>query len=328
MIYKSYLIEKDISQLKTNIALFFGVNLGLKNDFKKLIKNANKNSEIIILNQDDVLKNSNLIYNEIRNGSLFTEKKIFFVDDATDKLLTTIEDIENLVSDQKIYLFSDILEKKSKLRNFIEKSNKSSAIACYEDNDITLKNIVQIKLRGFTGLTPKNINLIVENCNLDRAKLNNELEKILIFFDNKNINLEKLEILLNLKTNEDFNKLKDAALLGRKNETNKLLSDTLIDPDKNIFYLNIINQRLLRLLEISDTQNNEIESKVNSLKPPIFWKDKTNFISQAKKWQGEKINKMLKKTYGIERLIKSNSLINKNILIKNLVIDICENANS
>ena len=40
----------------------------------------------------------------------------------------------------------------------------------------------QIKLRGFTGLTPKNINLIVENCNLDRAKLNNELEKILIFF--------------------------------------------------------------------------------------------------------------------------------------------------
>ncbi len=78
MIYKSYLIEKDISQLKTNIALFFGVNLGLKNDFKKLIKNANKNSEIIILNQDDVLKNSNLIYNEIRNGSLFTEKKIFF----------------------------------------------------------------------------------------------------------------------------------------------------------------------------------------------------------------------------------------------------------
>ena len=78
MIYKSYLIEKDISQLKTNIALFFGVNLGLKNDFKKLIKNANKNSEIIILNQDDVLKNSNLIYNEISNGSLFTEKKNFF----------------------------------------------------------------------------------------------------------------------------------------------------------------------------------------------------------------------------------------------------------
>ena len=163
------------------------------------------------------------------------KKKIFFVDDATDKLLTTIEDIENLVSDQKIYLFSDILEKKSKLRNFIEKSNKSSAIACYEDNDITLKNIVQIKLRGFTGLTPKNINLIVENCNLDRAKLNNELEKILIFFDNKNINLEKLEILLNSKTNEDFNKLKDAALLGRKNETNKLLSDTLIDLIKTFF---------------------------------------------------------------------------------------------
>ena len=328
MIYKSYLIEKDIRQLKTNIALFYGTNLGLKNEFKKIIKESNTNCEIFRLNQDDLLKNNNLIFNEITNGSLFSEKKIFFIEDVTDKFLGIIENIENIVTDQKIYLFSDILEKKSKLRNFFEKSNKSSTIACYEDNNITMKTIVQNKLREFTGLTPININLIVENSNLDRAKLNNELEKISIYFNNKIIDTEKLEILLNARSNEDFNKLKDAALLGEKNETNRLLSDTLIDPDKNILYLNVINQRLLRLSEISNAKNETIDSRVNSLKPPIFWKDKTNFISQAKKWPGEKIKKILKKTYELEKQIKSNSYINKNILIKKLVIDICDKANS
>ena len=191
-----------------------------------------------------------------------------------------------------------------------------------------MKTIVQNKLREFTGLTPININLIVENSNLDRAKLNNELEKISIYFNNKIIDTEKLEILLNARSNEDFNKLKDAALLGEKNETNKLLSDTLIDPDKNILYLNVINQRLLRLSEISNAKIENIDSRVNSLKPPIFWKDKTNFISQAKKWPGKKIKKILKKTYELEKQIKSNSYINKNILIKKLVIDICDKANS
>ena len=36
------------------------------------------------------------------------------------------------------------------------------------------------------GLTLENINLIIDNCNLDRVKLDNELEKIILFFqDNK-----------------------------------------------------------------------------------------------------------------------------------------------
>ena len=79
MIYKSYLIEKDISQLNTNMALFFGINLGLKNEFKKIIKKANVDYKILRFNQDEVLKNQNLIFREINNGSLFEDKKIFFI---------------------------------------------------------------------------------------------------------------------------------------------------------------------------------------------------------------------------------------------------------
>ena len=166
------------------------------------------------------------------------------------------------------------------------------------------------------------------NGNLDRAKLNNELEKIKTFFQDKIIKSEKLELLLNNKSNEDFDKLKDQAFLGNKKNTNKLLSETIIDNEKNIFYLNVINQRLYKISENLNNNGNTLEAKINSLKPPIFWKDKPNFISQAKKWNKSKIKNVLKETYLLEKEIKSNSIIDKNVLVKKLIVDICQIANS
>ena len=178
-----------------------------------------------------------------------------------------------------------------------------------------------------SGLSPQNINLIYEYTGLDRSKLNNELDKILLYFHSKKIEFEKLEELLNYKSNNDFNNLKDAALLGNKLNTNKLLSDTELEPEKNVFYINLINQRLYRLLEINKSIKLPTEETISKLKPPIFWKDKSNILIQSKKWSQVKIKKMLKKTYNLEKNIKSNSLVEKNVLLKKLMIEICNLAN-
>ena len=328
MIYKSFLIENNLNNLKEKISLFYGENLGLKNDFKITIKKNNPDSEIIYLNQDEIIQNNGTLIKEITNVSLFEKNKIFFIENVNDKFFVLLKEIEEIISDNKLFLFSNILDKKSKLRNYVEKSEICAAVPCYADNDLSLKKLVQIKLKGFSGLTGKNINIILEHTNLDRAKLNNEIEKIKIFFQDKIIQSEKLEILLNNNSNYDFDKLKDYALLGNKIATNKLLSETIIDDEKNILYLNAINQRLYRLSEIMSIEHQTIDNRINSLKPPIFWKDKPNFIAQVKKWDKKKINNALEKTYILEKEIKSNSLINKNVLVKKLIIDICQIANA
>ena len=328
MILKSYIVEQDINKIDKNISLFYGENLGLINDFKKLIIEANKNTTIIRLNEEEVLKKDVILFREISNSSLFEEKKAIFIDQVSDKILNQILEIENISTDIKIYLFSGVLEKKSKLRNYFEKSKDSCSIACYEDNNITLKNIIQRKLKDFKGINMQNINLILEHSNYSRAKLNNELDKINDFFHDKVLNVEKLEDLLNLKTNDDFNKLKDAAFMGEKMNTNRLLSDTVLEEDRNFFYLNSINQRLGKLLEINKSSAENLEIAVNNLKPPVFWKDKQNVINQAKKWNKNKIKSIMKKTYDIEIKIKSNSIINKKLLIKKLLVDLCSLANA
>ena len=52
------------------------------------------------------------------------------------------------------------------------------------------------------------------------------------------------------------------------------------------------------------------------------------FLGQARKWDQEKIQRFLEKTYQIEKKIKSNSIIDKSIIMKNLLVDICVTANS
>lgn len=75
MLYKSYLIEENINKVDKKIFLFYGENIGLKEDFKKKIKLGNSKSEIINFNQDEILKNDQQIFNEFNNFSLFDKKK-------------------------------------------------------------------------------------------------------------------------------------------------------------------------------------------------------------------------------------------------------------
>ena len=258
------------------------------------------------------------------------KKKTIFIEQTNDKILDIFEEIIEKIKNEKIFIFANILDKKSKLRSYFEKSKICGISACYQDNEITIKKIITSKLVGFQGLTPQVINLIIQSSGLDRNKINNEIEKIISCFRDKKIDLTKIDQLLNIKTNDDFNELKDEALSGNLAKTNRLLADTVFETENNFYYLNSINQRINRLCKIDEmkTDLSNIESLITSLKPPVFWKDKPTLIEQSKKWNKKKLQAALEKTYNTELEIKSNSSIRKDLLIKNLIIELCTTANS
>ena len=328
MNFKSYEVEKNIRTLDNKISLFYGQNLGLKNDLKKKIKITFPKATIYNYEQEGIIKNKDNFVNEVFNGSLFNEEKIYFLENTTDKILSLVQELEEKIEKQRIYLFAEILDKKSKIRNYFEKSKKLAIIPCYEDTEINLKTIISEKLKGFEGLSYDALKTILDNSNLDRIRLNNEITKIQSFFINKKINTIELSKLLNPNENDNFNLLKDAAISGETKKTSKLLSETLLEEDKIMFYLAVINQRIQKINEILSIKNLPIEETINSMKPPIFWKDKPRIIAQTKKWNYRKIKNALARTFELEVRTKTSSLINKKILLKKLFIDICELANA
>ena len=214
MILKSFLIEKNISQLNEyNVNLVYGENLGLKDDIKNAIKIHLKGYDQISFNQDEIIKNNKLLHEQIYNVSLFSKKKIIFLNEISDKIRDSlIEFIEKPTLEVKIFLFAQNLEKKSVIRQLFEKEKKLGIIACYQDNERTLAYYIRKKLEGYNGLTQEIINFIISNSGLDRKTISHEIEKIKSLFLDKKIKIEKLPELLNNNNNLDFNDVRDSCL--------------------------------------------------------------------------------------------------------------------
>ena len=124
MIIKSYEIKKNISKLiENNFFLLYGENFGLKKDIKNFITNElkqkNNSIEILSLYESEIINNKDNFFNLIYSGSLFSKKKIITIYESTDKIIDTIKEAHKKYS-KDIYLifFSNVLEKKSKIRIF------------------------------------------------------------------------------------------------------------------------------------------------------------------------------------------------------------------
>jgi DNA polymerase-3 subunit delta len=328
VILKSYIIEKDLTILnKYSSILAYGTNAGIKDDLKSKIRNNYKDVEIINLFEDFILKNKGIFYDTISNQSLFFDRKIIFINNASEKIFDILEN-HLKVKNVQIYIFSENLDKKSKLRKLFEKEKDLAIFACYEDNERSLSDYIKNELSEYKGLTGEICNFIISNCNTSRKEVQNEIEKIKILFSDKIIEKSKLFSLLNQKENTNFDEVRDRALAGEKSKLNKNLSEIDLLNEECFFYLNNLGFRIQRLIDIKNTINENKSSfeldDIDNIKPPIFWKDKPMFVSQLRNLSLKKLNEIYTKINTTEILMKKNSQINNAVLIKNLLIDIAK----
>ena len=110
MIIKSYEVQKNKSNLsKYNFFLLYGENFGLKKDIKDIIKIAikqkNDSLEMLSVYETEIFDNEENFYNSIYSGSLFSNKKIITIFDATDKIMKKIDSVYDTYNDKISILF-------------------------------------------------------------------------------------------------------------------------------------------------------------------------------------------------------------------------------
>ncbi len=332
MILKSFIVEKNISIVDQYfVTLFYGENIGLKDDLKEKLKEKYKHHEQINFSQDEIIKNEKLLENQIYNVSLFNENKVLFINEITDKIKKKIlEIIEKPQNNVKIFLFGENLEKKSSLRSHFEKNKNTCIIPCYQDNHRTLSEYLRKKLSGFDGINQEITNLLIENSGLDRKVLNNEIDKIKVLFLDKKIRSEKLDNLINNTYNLDFDELRDSCLEGNKEKLNRNLSNIVLQNEDTYFYLNNLSLRIEKLLKLQKQFkiDRNMDLAIENMKPKIFWKDKPIFMRQIEKWNLEKLEKAKKNLFDTEIKMKTKLNNYNNTLIKNLLVNLYIIGNS
>ena len=332
MIFKSFIVEKNISLLDNYYAvLFYGENIGLKDDFKNFVKKHNKDYEQISFHQNEIIKNSNLLDEQISNTSLFSKKKIIIINDFSEKLKNNIIEItQKIREDVKIFLFSENLDKRSTARSHFENEKSLAIVPCYQDNEKTLSIYLKNKLKDYQGLSQELVNMLIKNSGMDRKVLSQEIEKIKGLFLKKKIDQEKVIRLINNAYNIDFDQLRDSCLEANKKDLNKNLGNISLQSEKAYFYLSNLSARIQKLLDLNKLliENNNVDLAIDAMKPKIFWKDKPVFKKQLKIWDLEKLEKAKKITLQTEIMIKTKLSSLSDILIKKLLIELCDLAHA
>ena len=128
MIVKNHELKR-LDLLEFKLILFYGKNEGLKFEIIENFLNKFK-GQVYKYDENEFIGNFDLIFTEMINSSLFDDKKLIILSRITEKIFKYVEEIDKKnTSDVTIILNSGVLEKKSKLRNFFEKSKLLSANA-------------------------------------------------------------------------------------------------------------------------------------------------------------------------------------------------------
>ena len=308
--------------------LLYGNNKGLIEEIiqKNLKPILPKN--IYNYDEKEILNNLENFKENINNRSFFESDKLIIIKRISDKILKIINDIiDKNLEDIAIILVAENLEKKSKIRNFFEKEANTVCIPFYEDNKLTLGQVVQEFLRKKNlKLSQQNINIIVERSRGDRINLNNELNKIENFLNNKkNISEEEILKITNLAENYQVGELVDSSLAKNKSRTLTILNENNFNSEDCILITRIYLNKLKRLLKIKTEQqkSGNLDNVISSFRPPIFWKEKEIVKDQIKKLDYSQIKKLIIKTNDIEFQIKKNPtssiFIVSNFILENAV---------
>ena len=327
MIIKTFEIKKNNLDYQ-NFFLIYGENEGLKKEIINILK-KNLSGSINNFDEIQIINNKELFYEKVYNKSLFEKEKILIINRCSEKIYDVIETLlEKKISETKIILNANILEKKSKLRGLFEKSKELVIIPTYKDTSVTLIEIAKKFFYNYKiSISQETINLLVNRCNGDRGHLKSELDKILIYVqDKKNINLEEIFKLTNLSENFSINELVDTSLSKNTKKTSEILNESNYKSEDGILILRTFLQKAKRLLNLYEKhdQNLSFDSLINNHAPPIFWKDKPIIKKQLECWSKSKIKDLIMNINKTEIFIKKNSSISL-MLVFNLIYETSNN---
>ncbi len=316
MILKTYDLDKNVN---AKIFLFHGVNDGQKEEIIEKKFKPFFGENLFKYFENEIFSNIDNFYNQVLSKSFFDKKKLIIIKDASDKIKNEIEILkEKNLDDIKIILISNILDKKSKLRNLFEKEIDLVSIAFYSDDNQTLSTITKkFFSKKNISISQESINLIVSRANGDRKNLNNEFSKIESFLtDKKKITIEEIYILTNLSENYSINELVDNCLAKNKDKILYIINENNFSIEDTIIIVRTFLTKAKRLIKLNQNiqTHQSIDKAIINFKPSIFWKDKEIVKKQIKIWTLDKTYKLIDEINKIELNIKKNSINSLKIL--------------
>ena len=320
MIIRDYQLINSINSDSFQSFLIYGPNEGLVRENIDIIYKCfseGSDCERINVNGNQLDESISFLNDEISTVSLFSEKKFLVLESIKEKHASIIEDA--LILDFKntcMVVKQDNLMKSSKIRKLYETSKNHFSLACYDDDIKVLSSLLEKFQKDHNISFDSDVkSFLLNNLSNDRMVIKNELEKILLSLseDDKKVDVEKLRNILHDSAHTDLQQINNSILFGNTEKGSKSLEKLFNLGTNPLVILKSFNNYIMRirLTQIELSKGEQFDEAIKVLRPPVFWKEKSDFKRHCLMWPANVIENIINEVLSSEIKCMTNNVIAK-----------------
>lgn len=265
------------------------------------------------LTEAELLADGARLADELSAISMLGGRRVILVRDAGDKLTKIVEDASACFhEDVFLILLADELSTRSSLRGWFEKEPEAAALACYRDEVRDVQEVVRRKLsEAGIQIDREAMGYLVQQLGNDRYVTYQELDKLITYAgEDKRLTLEDIRVLVDYNRETRMDDLVNAAADRNVKSLDGMLAVLLREGVQPIVYLRALQRYFNRLYHIRAQMavGSTAQQVIQSLRPPVFFKQVPLLTRHVEHWQGEQIVRALNLLVSAELACKSSDM--------------------
>lgn len=235
-----------------------------------------------------------------RAMSLMGGSPVVRIRDATDTVMSILEGfLEEGGGIHPIVVEAGELTPKSKIRSLFEKRDDAAAIGCYADEGRDLRSVVAASLSAANVRIDNDaMTALLERLGADRMAVRQEIEKLVLYAgvgEGGSISIQDVEAVIGDGADMSLDDVAMATGSGDLAALQTALTRARAEGLDTTAILRGVLRHFERLLEVSGEIANgaSVDSALGKLRPPVFFKVKSNFAAQARKWKPAELARAL-----------------------------------
>lgn len=298
--------------------LVYGPDDGLVQEYCKSIERAvlGKDREdfaFFEIEAERLLEDGGLLADELRTVHMLAPKRLIFIRDGGDTLASAVEDsVEYWHKGAFLLIAAGELSPRSSLRSWFEKAPNAAALACYHDDERSLKQVIfQVLSAESIRTDNETLTYLSHQLGNDRRVTRNELGKICLYIGRGNsLGIEQARELVDYNREAQLDDI--AATLADRDvkSLDRELQLALQEKTSSVAYIRSLQLYFNRLYFIRSQVSGgmTLDEAIKQLRPPVFFKELQRFTRHCQQWDSEAISQVLARLVQAERACKTTDL--------------------
>lgn len=251
---------------------------------------------------------------EVAALSLTGGRRVVKVRDATDTLTSLVSGfLDDVIGDALVVFYAGDLGPRSTIRKLFEGADNAAALPCYADDSRALDQVVRDGLKEFgLSVEPDALAWLVDHLGGDRALSRQEIEKLALYKSDepdRAVTMEDAVACVGDTAAFDLDDLVYAMADGDQPKVQRVYGRMMAEGTSPISILTAASRHLMRLHQIQGMrESGSLDQAMMKLRPPVFFKRKGQFKSQAGRWHPKLLARGLEMLTTAELQAKSTDM--------------------